>query len=100
MAYLITVVTFFVAVIVMDESALFSTDEWDKKNLRQNISSTSYLLADIAQNHGQDYAEEALQNFANKMDLTLKIYDPMDAETGHELSAELKQKVLVTEARF
>jgi two-component system sensor histidine kinase RstB len=93
MAYLITVVTFFVAVIVMDQSALFSTDEWDKKNLRQDIDATSYLLADIAQNHGQDYAEEVLQHFADKMELTLKIYDPMTAESGQELSAELQQQV-------
>jgi len=90
LAYFIIVVTFFFVVVAMDQSALFSTDKWDEQNLKQDISATSYLLDEIAQSKGQDYAEQALQNFTQKMQFKLSIFDATDPS----INAQIREKVL------
>lgn len=88
-SYLIIVVTFFIAIIAMDESALFSTDDWDEVNLMQDVNATRYLLTEIADSRDQAYAETALANYARKMQFKTERFAPTDPV----LSNEMRQKI-------
>ncbi len=84
-SYLIIVVTFFIAIIAMDESALFSTDDWDEVGLMQDVNATRYLLNEIADAHDQAYAETALANYAHKMQFKMEAFEPTDPVITEEI---------------
>lgn len=97
LAYFIIVVTFFFVVVAMDQSSMFSTDNWDEQNLKQDISATAYLLNEIAQSKGLDNAEQALLNFTQKMQMKLSILDINDSSVNSQLRDKVLAEKIVIE---
>ncbi|WP_019613808.1 ATP-binding protein [Psychromonas ossibalaenae] len=89
LTYLFIVVTFFVAVILMDQSEIFSSDHWEEQSLQHDISAASYLLNEIALSHDQEYAEQVLEKYLREMHFKLTVLNVVDPE----FDAELKDKV-------
>lgn len=89
LSYGTILVTFFIAMIAMDQFELFSTDEIEEISLGSDISATIGLLTEIAELKGQEQAERSFKTFTEKMHLTLEIYQSTSPEISEELRSHL-----------
>ncbi|WP_299795682.1 ATP-binding protein [uncultured Shewanella sp.] len=92
LSYGTILVTFFIAMIAMDQFELFSTDKLEDIAFGNEISATAGLLTEIAENQGQAQAERSFKMFADKMHLTLDIYESSSSEISDEIKASLSER--------
>ncbi|RTR27678.1 ATP-binding protein [Shewanella atlantica] len=92
LSYGTILITFFIAMIAMDQLELFSTDELEDIAFGNEISATAGLLTEIAELKGQAQAERSFKRFADKMHLTLETYEESSSEISKEIKAHLSDR--------
>lgn len=92
LSYGTILITFFIAMIAMDQFELFSTDELEEIAFGNEISATAGLLTEIAELKGQAQAERSFKKFADKMHLTIETYEESSSEISKEIKAHLSDR--------
>ncbi len=89
LSYGTILITFFIAIIAMEQLELFSTDEIEEIAFGNDISATAGLLTEIAEFKGQAQAERSFKKFTDKMHLTLEVYPSTSSEVSEEIREHL-----------